>query len=268
MTALESTRKMQKIILDINEILIEYGINFNLTLEDVTITENGIYVLSSSKFYGIVEEYVYPSISEAYVYHFTTKEASKNIEKTEKFRMYSILKRYGEGEIKPLLKKLNFNMLFDDTDNLKDKNSYKHTFYASFISADETGQQSDTEKYFRSLTDVRLKFKIKSTKGYFRKINYMSNNKIEFLEKLHNLIKEKYNRVLMLDGILSRFPTFTISDEYSIEDEYRIYWKVFDNGYNPFKIKIDEDNNEYIELSLDKNNFTGITLSLKEIEKC
>ena len=244
-----------------NKILVEYGIDFNLTLEDITITEKGIYVLSSSKFYRIVEDYIYPSISEAYVYHFTTNEVLESIQSTKTFRMYSILKRYGEGEIRPLLKKLNFAILFDETYNLKNINHYKHTFYASFTSVTE----NSAEEYFKSLTDVRLKFKIKSTKGYFRKINYMNDTKIEFLEKLHNLIQEKYNKILILDGILSRFPLFTISNDYEIEDEYRIYWKTFDDGYNPFEIKKDEDN-EYIELPLNKDNFSGITLSLEEIE--
>lgn len=250
-----------KIIKEMNECLKSVFIEKKFILHNnISISPNGVIISSSSEMHQILEDYIYPPIKELEVYHYTSIEAANNIRKNKNFRLYNILKRYHEGELSPFLSKFGFNEAFDEYGKIKDINSYKNIFYASFVKVPENGIDTEEMKYFDSLNDKRLKFKIKSTKKFFRKIKYEDDKHFSLFLNLKK-IANKYEKKFLIEGMSGRFASFCIDNSNKIENEYRIYWRHW-NTDDGFSIKKDDDNDRFIEIKLNKENFSGIKIEL------
>lgn len=227
---------------------------------NIHITDNTVIIKSASKMHEVLEDYVYPPIEEMEVYHYTSKEAAVNIQETNILRFYNILKRYGEGELKPFLEKFGFNEAFDKFGELKYISDYENIFYCSFLKVPDDDEETDEMKYLSELCDTRLKFRIKSTKGFFRKIKYDRDANFHVLTGLRDIVNRK-NKKFIVEGMSGRLASFCIDEDYKIENEYRTYWRHWskDDG---FTIHQDENEDKYIEVILEEDNFSGIKIEL------
>lgn len=231
-----------------------------ICFQNVSITQNGIVISSSSNMHQIIEDYVYPPIKTLDVYHYTDNTIAEDIKESNKFRLYNILKRYREGELSPFLHKFGFEKAFDIYGQLKEIESYKNIFYGSFIEAPSDNLKTNEMEYFDSLCETRLKFRITSSKGFFRKINY-ENDKCYTLFLNLKKVAEKYDKKFLIEGMSGRFASFCIDDSNNIENEYRAYWRHW-SECDGFIVNKDENENFFIEIDLNKENFSGIKIEL------
>lgn len=251
------------IVSKLNKVLNSVGIEEKfIEYKNISIPPNSkaIIVSSSSPMHKVLENYMYPPIEELVVYHYTDEEVAQNIKSQGVFRLYNILKRYGEGEIAPFLNKFGFEEAFDGNGQLKAISQYENIFYGSFIEAPLDDIETEEMKNFTDLCETRLKFHIKSSKGFFRKIKYEFDASYNLFNKFKK-IAEEHDRKFLIEGMSGRFASFCISDEYKIENEYRAYWRHWSEE-DGFVVKDDENQNKYIEIRLEKENFSGITISL------
>lgn len=137
---------------------------------------------------------------------------------------------------------------------------YKNIFYSSFVTVPTNNIDIQEMKYFSEICDSRLKFKITSTKGYFREIKYHDDYKYNLILDLKKLANS-YDKRFIIEGMSGRFASFCINEDYKIENEYRIYWRHWSKE-DGFSIQTDQDDNTYIEIKLDENNFSGIKIEL------
>lgn len=257
------------IIKDINEILKKYGINNEIGISDVIVTEKTIsdLVNPDAKLSNALIEFLWPSISSAQVYHFTSKENAENILNTQKFRFNNIEKRYLEDEILTFCQSHNYEGYLEKNEFGEPwykTNIMKNMFYASFTDINIT---KESEEYFWrnfSTSDgVRLKLEISADHPDFRKIYYEQKKEkgIKIILELNKLIKEKYNIDLVLKGN-SRICAFYLpADKYAKENEYRALHRIWDNH----RI-IGEGKDSYIEIPLEKEN--EYKYMIKVIEVC
>lgn len=269
MDPLKHIEEMNYLIQDINDILSKHGVNENISLPDVTITNKTIsdLVKPHAKLSEAITNYLWPSITSACVYHYTSMEAAENILKTGLFRLNNIETRYTEGEIRTFCETHQLNGYLENDENGDPR--YKNlimpnTFYASFT---DTNLADDQEQYFweqfASCDGVRLKIEITASNPNFRKIYYENkNNKpISILSDLTGCVRSKYGREFILKGI-SRLCSFYLSgQDYGIENEYRALYRVWE-GFGPQPKKGGKDS--YIELPL--NDITECGYQLKIIE--
>lgn len=260
----------KKIIDQMNILLEKNAINEKFFLnQNIYFTSKTVIIRADSNMHTILENHVYQSVNEMVVYHYTSDKAAKNIRTTGLFRFYSILKRYRDGELKPFLHKFGFDNAFDKTVQLKYRLDYenetkdiqyfsdldyKNIFYASFVEASEN--ETKEMQYFSDLCETRLKFLIKSTKGFFRKINYHNDSKYNLLLELRN-IANRDTRKFIVEGMASRFASFCISEDYIIENEYRAYWRHWSEK-DGFIVNKDEKNDRYINIPLGEKIFRGL----------
>ena len=250
-------------IKELNNCLKEVGIQEEFTSDNIIITSRSVIIKSDSNIHQLLEDYMYPPIEELEVFHYTSEEAYNNIINNQQFRLYNILKRYGEGELSPFLKKFGFDEAFDTSGNIKNIEFYQNIFYASFIKVPEDGIDTEEMKYFDKLCETRLKFKITSTKNTFRKIRYSNDEYFTFFLKLKEIINN-HGKKFIIEGMSTRFATFCIDDNNEIENEYRIYWRYWDTKTNGLSVKKDNEDNNYISLDFNMDNFTGIKIELIE----
>lgn len=257
-------KENQKFANDINSVLKTYGIQKTINHTHlVRIKSPGMDNLSLSYFQNkkedinrlakIVENYIWNNPEEhTYVYHFTKEEFAKSIESSEKLRLYSLFKRYDDGEIKDFLK--DFSIPYEIREN------YTDIFYSSFTSKIPNLSDTDTINKFRGFTGnygARLKFKVLRKDNNFRYINY-DKNKFNLIHDLRKIIKNNHQVDLTINGFTTRFASFYINEKYSHENEVRLYKKLlFDKE---FTINKDKDNFSYIDLNLNNQ-----TLALEEI---
>lgn len=231
-------------------------------LKNVTMPQDGktVIIPATSPIHKVLENYMYPSFKELIVYHYTSDEAAQNIKANNTFRFYSILKRYGEGELTPFLQKFGFDEAFDALGKLKYLSDYEHIFYASFVKAPVDNINTEEMDYLSAGHETRLKFRIRSAKNFFRKINYENDEKYNLFLELKKIANE-YGKEFLVEGMSGRFASFCISEDYKIENEYRAYWRHW-SDCDGFTVKEDEDGNKYIEIPLGEDNFSGITVEL------
>lgn len=75
--------------------LSNYNIINDCKIGTVHISEKNV-LIRDEELVNKLECYTYPLIHSMMVYHYTSKEVCDNIRMTKIFRLYSILKRYGE----------------------------------------------------------------------------------------------------------------------------------------------------------------------------
>lgn len=153
MTYINEINRNKELIETINLILNKYNITEKIKLTDITITENTVTysVKKESKLSNAIINLLWPRISQACVYHYTSRISAESILNSGIFRLTNIEKRYNEGEM----------ITFCNANNLKgylssDENGnpiYRsllmpNTFYASFT---DTKIDSKTEEYFWSM---------------------------------------------------------------------------------------------------------------------
>lgn len=270
MTPLGKIEMMNDLVKDINQILNNNGVQENITLSDITITDKTVsdLVKQNAKLSDAITNFLWPSIASASVYHYTSKSAAENILDTGIFRLNNIANRYRDGEIKTFCETHNLKGYLE-----KDKNNdpkYKHlimpnTFYASFTDVSLT--QNQEEYFWRSFAacdGVRLKIEITASNPNFRKLRYeqVNGEPIQLLSELTECIRNKYSREFVLKGI-SRLCSFYLSGkDYGIENEYRALYRVWE-GFGP-----QPQNNgvlSYIELPLNEMNECGYQLKIVEV---
>lgn len=270
MNLLKKHEKINDLVKDVNQILSANGVQEQITLCDITITENTVsdLVKEKAKLSDAITNFLWPSIVSATVYHFTSKGAAEKILNSGIFRLNNIANRYGEGEILTFCKTHKLNGYLE-----KDKNSdpkYRNlimpnTFYASFTDVSLT---KDNEEYFWNTfapyEGVRLKFEITASKPIFRKIYYerVEGEPIRLLSELTECIREKYNYEFILKGISQLCSFYLSGKDYGREDEYRILYTI-PQGLDP---QLEKDRaHSYIELPLNVPNEYDCQLEVIEV---
>lgn len=98
MTPLQKIEMMKSIIADINAVLTKYGIEKEICLSDLIITDKTVSdsVKPEAKLSDAITNHLWPSIETASVYHFTTRDAAESIMNSGIFRLTNIAKRFSE----------------------------------------------------------------------------------------------------------------------------------------------------------------------------
>jgi hypothetical protein len=269
-TPLEEIKTLNALVADINCILRDSGITEKISLSDITVTEKTVsdLVKQNAKLSDAITNLLWPSITSATVYHYTSKTAAESILNTGFFRLNNIANRFTEGEI----------VTFCETHDLqgyleKDANNdpkYKHlimpnTFYSSFTDVSVTKEEEEWFwSHFASCDGVRLKIEITASNPNFRKMKYeqKKGEPISLLSKLTNHIRNKYGREFVLKGI-SRLCSFYLSGiDYGIENEYRALYRVWE-GFGPQPKT--NGTQSYIELPLGAMSECGYKLTITEV---
>ena len=272
MTYLDELKMNEAIVEDINTTLARNGIDETISMSDVTVTDKTVsdLVKSGAKLSGLITDSLWPSVSSATVYHYTSQSAAESILGSGIFRLANIAKRFNEGEVSTFCKTHNLTGYLELDANGDPK--YRHllmpnTFYASFTDASLTETQ---EQYFWSTfasnDGVRLKFEIEASNPNFRKLYYeaKSGRPIPVIDQLTKTIRSKYNREFILKGI-SRLCSFYLSgNDYGKENEYRVLHRTWDVGPQPIGTGVDS----YFEVPLDKMTECGYRLSVVEVHAC
>jgi len=269
-TPLEKIEKMNDLVKDINQILNNNGVQEEITIADITITEKTVsdLVKPNAKLSDAITNFLWPSIASGSVYHYTSKSAAESILSTGIFRLNNIANRYSDGEIVTFCKTHDLKGYLGKDENGDPK--YRHlimpnTFYASFTDVSLT---KDQEEYFwrnfAACDGVRLKIEITTSNPNFRKLHYeqAKGKPIQLLSELTKCIREKYSREFILKGI-SRLCSFYLSGkDYGIENEYRALYRVWE-GFGP-QPKHDGELS-YIELPLNAMSECGYQLKIVEV---
>ncbi len=270
MTPLEIIEKMNDLVKDINQILSANGVQEQIMLSDITITEKTVsdLVKQNARLSDSITNFLWPSVPSASVYHYTSKDAAERILTTGIFHLNNIANRYNDGEIVTFCKTHELSGYLENDENGDPK--YKHlimpnTFYASFTDVNLT---NDQEEYFwgnfAACDGVRLKIEITASNPNFRKLHYeqIKGKPIQLLFELTKCIREKYNREFILKGI-SRLCSFYLSGkDYGIESEYRALYRVWE-GFGPQSRN--DGVRSYIELPLNAMSECGYQLRIVEV---
>ncbi|PAU89808.1 hypothetical protein CK507_02765 [Pseudomonas sp. WN033] len=270
MTPLQRIEMMNSMIADINAVLAKHGIEKEICLSDVTITEKTVsdFVKPEAELSDAITNHLWPSIEIASVYHFTSRDAAESIMNSGTFRLTNIAKRFSEGEIETFCKTHNLNGYLKEDENGDPK--YKHlimpnTFYASFTGVSLT---KDQEEWFwgnfAACDGVRLKFNITASNPNFRKLRYEQSEgtPIPLLYELSGCIREKYGREFILKGISRLCSFYLCGKDYGIENEYRALYRVWE-GFGPQPKNSGELS--YIELPLNEMSECGYKLEITEV---
>lgn len=205
-----------------------------------------------NKLSKIIENYIWISPKkDSYLYHFTTEKNAKSIISSQSLRLYNILKRYDDGEIKDFFK--DFKIPYQNTE------SYEKIFYSSFTNKIPTSDANIQQ--FRNFTGsygARLKFKIIKSYNEIKFITYDAK-KFEIIHDLRDTIKKNYNIELIINGFTTRFAAHYVNEKFVYENEVRLYKNlIFESNIS---IKQDKNNFNYIDIDLSNNNL----LKLEEV---
>ena len=201
----------------------------------------------------IVENYIWDlAEKDMYIYHFTKEETANSIISSDTLRLYNILKRYSEGEIKDFIG--DFNLPHEVHEN------YKEIFYSSFTTKIPDLSNKSLVKKFRDFTGswgARLKFKVLKQHKDLKYINY-DKFKFNLIHDLRKAMKDTYNIDLIINGFSTHFASFYVNQKYSHENEVRLYKNLlFDETIT---LKTDEQGLTYIDF-----NLNNTILKLEEI---
>lgn len=80
---------LNAIVTDINAILSKHGVSDAMQLRDITVTDKTVSDMAkpSPRLSDAITAHLWPSISSATVYHYTSREAAENILSTGIFRL-------------------------------------------------------------------------------------------------------------------------------------------------------------------------------------
>ncbi|WP_323595818.1 hypothetical protein [Aliarcobacter butzleri] len=241
----------------INDILAKYSIYEKIDYTDLIYFEIGnkkSLVLNylkndvPKKLANIIEDNVWKNIEkETILYHFTTEETAKLIEKSNILRLYNITKNSKDGEIKDFIEELGLHEISDNFTKL---------FYASFTKEIPSINNDFVIKNFRSFTGLRgarLKFIVKEKTNDLKNIDYKKNI-TNILNELINTFKSKYGITIVINGFSTRFASFYVNERFSYENEARLFINtLFENNYKIYNDKVKKCT--YIELNLNNNNY-------------
>jgi hypothetical protein len=253
--------KSEVIVTEINSILDKHGIKEKIKFKNLTITDKTIMNFSSdSTLSNLIANHCWSPVMEENLFHFTNENAAYEIMQSNTLRLYSISKRYTDGEIKTFLQDFNFNYALNNntlTDEMKDFNN--NIFYISFTNKSMNEAKKACLKHFTTPHGARLEFKIKSSNNNLRVIHYQKGKQLLLFKDLQTLA-EKYNRKFLFTGISSRFAAFYIPSTYQCEDEIRLLYRNWGK-----EIVQNDGKHNFIELKFDENNLNmGVDISLIE----
>lgn len=270
MTPLEYLEKQKSLIDDINSILSSHGITESIDLSNITITEKTVsdFVKDNQKLSNLIVDAIWPSIDKLTVYHYTSKEAAESILNSDEFRLYSLLKRFTEGEIATFCQNHGLDGYLEKDESGEPK--YKsllmsNMFYASFTDTNITLDQEDYFwRTFASTDGVRLKINVTASNPNFRKMVYeqTKGNPLPLLTELTGAITKSYGKEFILSGI-SRLCAFYLAKDYDVENEYRALYRYWD-GFGPSPQS--DGKHQYIGLPLDGLSDTGYRIKIEEIQ--
>lgn len=266
----EEYKATMSIVDDINNVISKHGISETISLHDLTITKNTVsdLVKSTSKLSDAITNHLWPSVESATVFHYTSRDSAESIIKNNEFRLYSIIKRFTEGEAVTFCKTHHLDGYLANDKN--GEPAYKkllmsNTFYASFT---EIEISEEREEYFwrnfAQCDGVRLTINITSSNPDLRKIRYerKPGDPIALLSEISELLRKKHNRSFILKGI-SRLSFFYLSEkDYGIENELRLLHRSWGGGgpqpvaAKPF---------EYISVPLGSMSKAGYKLEVIEV---
>lgn len=262
---------VKEIVEQLNDILKKYGIKELIGLSDIIITRNAITdnALENPKLSNLIIDHLWTPIHEIDLFHYTSKNAAEEISATGYFRLYSLLKRFGEGEIVAFCEAHGLDGYLERSGEggspYYQKSMMQNLFYASFAGRDVSSEQ---DTHLRSLfgrgEPRRLLFHIKAINPNLRKMYYGGNETkpIPLLGEL-SMLAGKFNKKFYFAGI-SMLCAFYLANSLAVENEYRIAFKKWD-GYGP-EVKNGEWG-EYVEIELDQMDQTGYEIKLLGIEE-
>ncbi|HWR31759.1 MAG TPA: hypothetical protein VN631_18230 [Negativicutes bacterium] len=261
---------MNDLVADINNVLTKCGVAEKISLSDITITKKTVsdLVKPNAKLSDAITNFLWPSITSATVYHYTSREAAESILNSGIFRLNNIANRYTDGEILTFCETHDLKGYLEKDVNGDPKYRYlimPNTFYASFTDVSLTEEQEEYFwRNFAACDGVRLKIEITAANPNFRKMRYeqTTGKPICLLSNLTRCIRAKYSREFILKGI-SRLCSFYLSGkDYGIENEYRALYRVWE-GFGP-QPKTDGALS-YIELPLNSMSECGYQLTISEV---
>ena len=270
MTPLEYLERQRALIDNINSILSSHGIADSIDLSNITITDKTVtdFVKENQKLSNLIVDAIWPSIDDLTVYHYTSKDAAESILNSGEFRLYSLLKRFNEGEIETFCQNHGLSGYLEQDANGEPK--YKslimnNMFYASFTDTNLTTEQEEYFwRAFAPVDGVRLKLEIIASNPNFRKMVYekTKGNPLPLLNDLTKVVRESYGREFVLSGI-SRLCAFYLAKDFDVENEYRALYRYWE-GFGPSPES--DGNNLYVGLPLDSMNDTGYQIRVNEIQ--
>ncbi|MEZ8138803.1 hypothetical protein ACED34_25185 [Vibrio splendidus] len=259
------------LVSDLNKILSKHGIQQKISLQDLTITDNTVsdMVKSDKLLSDTITDFVWKNLAEKEVFHYTNKAKAESILKSNKFRLYTLTKRFSEGEISTFCNAHNLKGYLE-----KDKNTnepvYKsllmnNMYYASFSDTYLNEMESKyLKEEFSSFQGVRLKLRITAKNKYFKNIVYDKSKgaPIEVIKEITDLIESKYNRKFILHGI-SKLCAFYLSNDFKLENEFRILLQ--HNSYQNIDV-LSDGQHKYVELPLGTMSQIGYMVEVLGIQ--
>lgn len=271
MHPIEKINMLKALVNDINTVLTRHGVGKTITLSDITVTDKNVsdLVKPNAPLSEAITNHLWPSISSEVVYHYTSMQAAEEILNSGTFRLTSIEKRYGEGEIETFCKTHDLYGYLDSTENgapLYKSLLMPNTYYASFTGSDLTPEREDyLWRIFATHDGVRLKLNITASNPNFRRIKYeaKSNTPIPLISDLANIVRQNYGRELILKGV-SRLCSFYLSGhDYGIENELRVLHRTWEeSGPQP----IGQGPSSYIELPIGAMSQCGYRIDVLEVQ--
>lgn len=274
MNLLKQRKFTDNLVSDISETLSKYGIDDEISIDDITVTEKTVsdLVKPESKLSNAIINLLWPSIKSAVVYHYTSLKAAESILSTNIFRLYSIEKNLSESEIVTFCERFKVKGYLEKDE--KGSPKYEtliapNTFIASFTDT-EPNIKKDQDLWNKFATNygsregARLKIEITASYPDFRKMRYHLKDdiSINLFSDLSDCIEKKYNRQFIFKGI-SKICSFYLPEECLIQNEHRILYR-FWQGYNMLQPKNDGDYN-FIELPIGTNSKNGYHLNILEV---
>lgn len=248
----------------------EHGINESIDLSNVTITEKTVsdFTKENQKLSNLIVNNIWPSIDSQTVYHYTSKNSAESILNSGEFRLYSLLKRFNEGEIKTFCQNHGLNGYLEQDANQEPK--YKslimnNMFYASFTGTNITANQEDYFwRTFGAVDGVRLTLDITASNPNFKKIVYERKKglPIPLLNKLTKTVRELYDLEFVLSGI-SRLCAFYLENGFDVENEYRALYRYWE-GFGPSPET--DGSYQYVKFPLGHMNDIGYKIIVTEVQ--
>ena len=270
MTPLEYLKRQRELIDNINSILSSHGIAGSIDLSNITITDKTVtdFVKENQKLSNLIIDAIWPSIDELTVYHYTSKDAVESILNSGEYRLYSLLKRFNEGEVRTFCQNHGLSAYLEQDANGEPK--YKplimnNMFYASFTDTNLTTEQEEYFwRTFAPVDGVRLKLEVTASNPNFRKMVYeeTKGNPLSLLNELTKVVRESYGREFVLSGI-SRLCAFYLAKDFDVENEYRALYRYWE-GFGPSPKS--DGKYQYVGLPLNSMNDTGYQIRVNEIQ--
>jgi hypothetical protein len=261
---------LNAIVTDINEILLRHGISDEMRLCDITVTDKTVSDIAKPcpRLSAAITAHLWPSVSSATVYHYTSREAAENILATGIFRLTNIEKRLNDGEIVTFCQTHGLRGYLEP--DASGEPAFRalllpKMFYASFTEANLS--KEDEEYFWRNFAvsdGVRLTIDITAKNPDFRKIVYEPEpgTPIPLLTDLVSMIRQRHGREFVLQGISRLCAFYLCGQTYSREKEYRTLFKAWP-GVGPQPVG--RGPTSYVEVPLNQMTEFGYEFRVTEV---